>query len=358
MTRLTIGVLAHNEEAIIGNLIGDLKNQSVVRNPAAGLDIHLCIVANGCTDGTVETSRSCLADASFPDHVQWDVFDLKPPSKTNAWNVFVHDISPEDSDVLLFMDSDIRLPQPDIIERSLQELHTNRSAWIVSDEPKNVFPPGSGWSVTRFLSERFGRKPGRGKASLCGQFYCARASRIREITLPTGLLSQDGFIRAMVLTSALTEPEQIERISILPNAFHLHPAYTTVSSRFRYEKRQMMSTTVYNYIYALLNDMPKSLSDRMAEIRRLNRTDPAWVAKLVRENCRDRTFVVPLDFAFRRARRLRPFTLAKITRLIAVIPALAFDILVAWRASSELRQNAIGDVEANQGRFKIRGPTA
>lgn len=354
LTNLTIGVLAHNEASIITELLHDVLAQSIVQVQSKGVSVHICVVANGCTDTTSDVARSFLSQADLPEHVGFDVFDLDMPSKTNAWNQFVHALSPKDADHLLFLDADIKLPQLDIIERSVEALQNDPELWIVSDEPKNVFPADSGFSVLKFVSQFYQRKPGRGKASMCGQFYCANATRLRQITLPIGLLSQDGFIRAMVLTSCLTEDEQLRRILVLKDAHHLHPAYTKLSGRFRYEKRQMMSTTVYGFIYAFLNSMPPSMETRMAEVARLNEGEPSWVARLVEEECHGRAFVVPWRVPVRRLQRLRPINLRKLPKVLAAIPVVVFDTVVAFAASRELRRNAIGDPSRNKDRFTFR----
>src|SRR6056297_2338109 len=113
MTKLTIGILAHNEANVIGNLLQDVSRQSILQSGAEGVEVQICVVPNGCTDATSETSRRVLTDLNLPEHVTWQVVDVEQPSKTNAWNVFVHEIAAEDADYLLFLDADISLPQTD-----------------------------------------------------------------------------------------------------------------------------------------------------------------------------------------------------------------------------------------------------
>lgn len=354
MTKLTIGILAHNEANVISTLLRDVSRQSVLQSGFDGVEVQICVVPNGCDDATAETSRRVLTDLKLPEHVTWQVVEVGQPSKTNAWNVFVHEIAPDDADYLLFLDADISLPQTDIIERSIATLEAHPSAWVASDQSRNVFPDGSGPSFMKLMAPMVAGTVSGGGHSICGQFYCARAQKLKQITLPVGLLSQDGFIRAMVLTSALTEPEQLDRVRLVPGAYHLHPAYTKLSSRFRYEKRQAMSTTVYTFVYQLLNRLPPSLDDRMAEIKRLNETRPNWVADIVNSETAKSMLPVPRRYVFKRVRQLQVPLWKAFLKKPVLIPAVMFDMFVCWRASIELKTQSIGTFETNKGRFKIR----
>jgi len=354
LTKLVIGVLAHNEAKVVGNLLSDLSQQSVFQADFKGLEVEICVVPNGCKDRTADISRSILESLDFPDHVIWKVEEIEQAGKTNAWNVFVHDLAPEDADYLLFLDADISLPQTDIIERSIATLEAHPDAWIASDESRDVFPEDAGLSFMKIVSPMVAGTAGGQGPSICGQFYCARAARLRQITLPVGLLSQDGFIRAMVLTSGLTEPEQLARIRSVPGAYHLHPAYTKLSSRFRYEKRQAMSTTVYTYVYDILNTLPPTFEERMKEIKRLNKDDPDWLARVVQKECSKTSFPVPRRYVLKRMKNLRGDFISSARKTPVILPALAFDIFVGWRASRELKKNALGGAAQNANRFTVR----
>jgi glycosyltransferase involved in cell wall biosynthesis len=351
---LVIAVLAHNEADVIGVLLQDVVRQTVFTPGHSGLKITVCIVPNGCSDATAESARTLLGQMDFPAHVHWDVTEVAPASKTNAWNVFVHDIAPDDADYFLFLDADIRLPQQDIIERTVACLEQHPDAWAVSDKIVNVFPEDSGFSLMKLASSALSKTATGDRAGICGQFYCARAERLKRITLPRGLLSQDGFIGAMIVSSALCEPSDPDRIKGVPDAYHLHPAYTKLSQRFRYEKRQAMSTTVYTFIYDMMLDLPPDMDDRMDRIRQLNVEEPDWVEKLVIQRCSGRWFVVPSDYVFKRLKRLRHFWRTSWKKTPWILAATVFDIWVGISASHELRTKAIGSVERNSDRFKIR----
>lgn len=354
MKKLVVGILAYNEGDVIAGLLEDLVRQSVMKPGFEGVATRICVVPNGCSDDTAQVSRDTLKGLSLADHVSWDVTEVATPGKTNAWNHFVHQVVDDDADYILFLDADIRLPQQDIIERSLDMLEARREAWIVSDQAKNVFFDTSASAMMKVLTYFLAGTANDSASGICGQYYCARAERLKQITLPAGLLSQDGFIGAMVLTSALSEPPNEARVQRVPDAYHLHPAYTSVSSRFRFEKRQAMSTTVYTFIYEFLHSLPPSLNARMAEIKRLNGAEPDWVARLVKAKCADTVFPVPARYILKRIKMLPKLRAKGVLRAPFAIVALPFDFWVGLRASLELKSKAIGDTKSNAGRFRIR----
>lgn len=355
MNQLFIGILAHNEAGVIGRLLQDLSQQSVMQTGFTGLSVHICIVPNGCTDTTAQTSRVALAGLDLPKHVEWSVVELEPAGKTSAWNAFVHEISPDDADYLLFLDADVSLPQHDLIERSVAMLVDYPEAWVVSDESRNVFPEGSGPSLMKFLAPLFAATASGKPSGICGQFYCARARRLKSLVLPAGLLSQDGFIRAMILTSALTTTEELNRIQRVPDAYHLHPAYATLSRRYRYEKRQMVSVVVFRSVYKFLRTLPNTYEERMSEIHRLNSVDPNWVSRVVQSDSTESMMALPKRQVFNRFDRWRerPWP-----RRIAMAPivflAMLFDVFVCLRAAAELRSVPISNATKDGNRFRIR----
>ena len=78
---VSIGILAHNEERDIGGLFSDLAAQTLVSNALQSLDIH--VVANGCTDNTVEVSNQSLASPTFQrNHIRTLVHAVERAGKS------------------------------------------------------------------------------------------------------------------------------------------------------------------------------------------------------------------------------------------------------------------------------------
>lgn len=355
MTRLSIAFLAHDEADRLPAALADLRAQTVFGGDAGAAPAEIVVVANGCTDDTAEAARRAFARLGFPAHVRCRVVDLPTPGKTNAWNVFVHELLDPAAEVVCMLDADIRMPQPDLIARALRALGAAPDARVASDVSVKDFGDLPRLHPMRLLNLAFERPGGGGGgAGFCGQFYCIRAEFLRRLVLPIGLLSQDGFLRAMILTEGLTRPENMGRIVTPPGAFHLHPAYTRLSQIYRFQKRQAIGTAIYLLIYRELERMPPSLDARMAEIRRRNAEDPGWVSDLIAERARDPENFVPRSYVRRMLETMRRARGLQRLKWLLAPAGLAFDAAVARAADAELRRRAVGSLEANRGKFRIR----
>jgi glycosyltransferase involved in cell wall biosynthesis len=181
----SLAVFAHNESGRIRAAL-----ESIVR-AAGGRDVEVFVLANGCTDSTVDEVRTCA-------NVLSDLWlaEIELGDKANAWNVYVHDlVTPEraqEIETYFFMDGDVTL-EPDalvLLAAALSEVPSARAA--------------GGMPAT-----------GRDKASwrdrmvkngvLAGNLYALRGSfveclRQRHIRLPVGLIGEDIFVSWLVAT--------------------------------------------------------------------------------------------------------------------------------------------------------------
>lgn len=352
--RLVIAIIAHNEADEIGPFLSDLRRQTVFDQSFEIDSTDVFIVANGCSDNTAEHAEARFTSLAFPERSRLRIVEIPAPSKTNAWNVFMHTCLPADADFVVMMDADVRLPQPDLIARSIAALEAHPEAMVASDVSIKDFRRTSRANLFRYLWTAF-ENFDTSRAKFCGQFYCARAHFLRDVALPIGLLSQDGFLRAMILTSGLTHPEDLQRIYDVPGAQHLHPAYSRLSSIFRYQKRQAIGTAIYLMIYAELETMPSDFTKRMNEIRRRNAENPDWVAQLIANRSAAVHRLVPDSYRWRKLDVLQDTGSKRWLKWFALLPSLAFDLWVARCAEAELRSGGVGSVKRNQGKFKIRG---
>lgn len=352
-TKISIGIIAHNEASSIREVLSDVLNQTALKS--GKFSVEVLVIANGCTDNTAELTESFLCSARKPDNVEYRIIREEIPSKTNAWNVFVHKEQSTDSEYTVLMDADIRITQPKLIENFVEYLEDNEDTNVVLGESRKLFKTEGKPSPFRSIRKLLSGTITHGGPGFCGQLYCARASEIRKIVLPVGILSQDGFLRAMFLTSGLTTPERFNHIQVLPGCFHLHPDYASVSSLFRYEKRQAIGTAIYRIIYAKMNTMKASYAHRMAEIRQLNATDPDWVKALVSAKIESGERLISNRYIFRSVSAIRHRRgWRKLVSIPFVFLVLPFDMLVCWRAERELRSGSIGSLRGNTGKFKVR----
>ena len=315
--RLSIGVIARNEEDVIEDCLESLFEQSLFRELARrNLKCEVLCLANGCTDKTVSIARACFERHS-QNHPHRDTFicrvlDLEERGKLTTWNHFVHQASAREARFLVQMDGDILLHNPDTLWNLYRGLVQHPEAVVSVDEPiKDVaFHRRRTWRDRLSLGGSAMTRSGR--AQMTGQLYCIRAATARNIYMPRDLTAcEDGFIKWLVCTDFFTGQYREERILQVANASHIFEAYTSLPGILRNQKRQMIGQTM---IHLLLDQhLPKINLEQKRNLatylQERDASEPAWLARLVAEHLRTRRFYqlfpgIP-GFAFRRWRQTR-----------------------------------------------------
>jgi glycosyltransferase involved in cell wall biosynthesis len=340
-TRLGIGILAHNEAKRLPALVTSLFEQSILaKRPSWCSGIEVACVPNGCTDNTAAMAKRCLAEAvqrAGDPGVAYVVDELPMPGKANAWNHCVHHVL-SDCDYLCFLDADIAFADDQTIARTLAVLLEDPRACVATDLPVKAAGGGhKGWLAT--LSRYFSRATPPGPTEICGQFYCARASILRDIWLPAGLPVEDGFLRAMVITDQFRRPEDPGRIVRAEHAFHFFEAKTDLGSLWRHKKRLMIGTTINVLLFQYLWQHAGAQGAGQLLRERLQK-DPAWLSDYLAEKSGRQAWVVPWGHVFRRLAELRstPFFPAA-RRAPMAAAATAIDVLAAISANREIKRN-------------------
>lgn len=141
------------------------------------------LIANGCTDKTVDTAKSIKSKFGFE---QLHIIELALGDKCNAWNTYVHDLA-DDVDVHFFTDADVQF-SPHCFEKMTDKLTgVGEETVIIAGMPL------SGRNVDFYRSLVIER------ACFFGNLYGMRHSfieRIREVPfyLPIGLNWIDSFL--------------------------------------------------------------------------------------------------------------------------------------------------------------------
>ncbi len=279
MNKISIGILAHNEEQTIPAVLKDLAVQD--RIPGMADPLEVLVVVNGSKDQTAEKARQ-IAEQISPV-MKWDfrVVELARAGKDNAWNLFVHEYSRPDADILILMDADIRLPQIDTLSRLVTSLEKNPEALASVDEPVKSIAMHKGHDLRGHLSVAASRVSAAGPPKLCGQLYAARAEALRNIFLPLPLLVEDGFIKAMLTTDGFSRPERSSALVRAPGAYHLYEAESSLKNLFRHERR-IIAGTLCNII--LFEYLRKCVSQGLSParvIRQNNEQDQDWLRSLI-----------------------------------------------------------------------------
>ncbi|WP_045215631.1 glycosyltransferase [Desulfonatronovibrio magnus] len=282
MNKISIGILAHNEEQTIPAVLKDLAAQDKI--PGMADQLEVVVVVNGSSDQTAENARK-TAEKIKPV-MKWDfrVVELARAGKDNAWNLFVHEYSRPDAEILILVDADIRLPQIDTLSRLVKSLEKNPGALASVDEPVKSIAMDKGHDLRGHLSVAASRVSAAGPPKLCGQLYAARSEALRNIFLPLPLLVEDGFIKAMLTTDGFSRPERNNALVRAPGAYHLYEAESSMKKLFRHERR-IIAGTLCNII--LFEYLRKCVSQGLLPaqiIRQNNEQDKDWLRTLIAGN--------------------------------------------------------------------------
>ena len=327
-----LGIFAHQEEDTIGTILSDLVAQSALGDP--GIDLRIVVVANGCTDGTVRAAEA-FRDAQPPDiAARIQVADLPLGGKSRAFNTFVHDISRPEAAYLVFCDADIRLVRTDVLARMLTGLRSTPAQQVFVSRPiKDVnhfaLPVGP---VARLIASG-GDGLADWRTAICGQLYAMRTGAARAIHLPVGLPVEDGFVRAMVLTDLLTNPEDLARIDGDPYVFHVYESIRTPGALVRHQARIVTGSAVNEAIFRHMRRVAPELGASRRLLEESARAD-GWLDRVLREELpRAPHGYVPFHFLFWRLTALRGRRWWRPRTLAVTAAGFALDS-VAWVQAS------------------------
>ena len=341
MDVLSIGILAHDEAAIIDRTIASLAAQSILDSAyaaALGLGaVEILVVPNGCSDDTGPVAAAALA--RMPAHVAASVRELAEAGKSNAWNRFVHELARPDATLLLLMDADIEFASNDVVERLVRRLGEAPAAAVATDRAVKDY---RNKRLTPF--DRLSRRVSTQQASdggLCGQLYCGRAEALRRIWLPRGLPVEDGFLAAMLVTDGFTRPSDGRAIACVSDARHFYEPLSDVAAFVRHEARIIVGSVINAWLFTILWEAGKR--EHVGDyVRRRNAEDPDWVeAVCARAKAERGRWLVPEAFVFWRLAPLRAQSLAgKVRHAPVAVAATLAAMPAVLRANAILRRPA------------------
>lgn len=324
--RVDIGVFAHNEGGGIAACLAALQAQDIFARD--GVEARLVVLANGCSDDTVAVARAAGAE----------VADLPQGGKSRTWNRFVHDLSRWDAEVLAFCDADIALPDRGALSRLV--IGAGRQGiWAFNSQPvkDTVYAPEELTALDRVIAAAGGGLDDW-KTAICGQLYAMPAARARAFHLPIGLPVEDGFLRAMVLTDALTAPEDFSRIDG-GDVFHVYASERGIAALVRHQVRIVIGSAINAACFAHLRALPAD--QRGAELVRAA-ADENWLARVIKAQLPRGFGYVPLHFLTKRLARAcaKPRDLLRPKRLLVTILGAGFDLIVYAIAQYRMARGA------------------
>lgn len=324
--KVDIGVFAHDEAQGIAAMVAELGRQDILLTP--DIAARVLILANGCTDGTAAAAER--ASAAIGGRIE--VVDLPEGGKSRTWNRFVHDLSRSDADILIFCDADIELPDPDSLSRLARGLAARPSLWAFNSRPvKDIVHRPEGRSRLDGLIAASAGMLDDWKTAICGQLYAMRADSARSLHLPIGLPVEDGFLRAMILTDALTAPEDTGLIDG-GDVWHVYASERSVGALIRHQTRIVIGSAVNAACFAHLRDLPRRA--RRPELTRAA-GDEEWLRRVIRRRLPTLPWgYVPAHFLFKRLARLaqNPRDLLRPRRVFVAVAGFGFDLIVYLNA--------------------------
>jgi len=296
--QVAIGIVARNEESGLGATLHSLFQQSLFAElNRRDWKCEILCLANGCTDRTAQ-----VAAEVFDTHTRRDpdrsafrarVVELRERGKINAWNRFVHWLSPKEARFLFLMDADILIHRRESLWNMLRALEEDAQAHVAVDRPRKHILFKARKSLWDRLSLAASRLTSCAEAQLCGQLYCIRAAVARNIYLPRDLAAcEDGFIKTLVCTDFLTRPATSRRIRVADGAEHIFEAYPSPAAIVKNQKRQIIGQTILHVLIdGYLKARPLSERVRLADtLEEKDRTDPAWLKRLIRQHLEQTRF--------------------------------------------------------------------
>lgn len=322
--KISIGILAWNEESSIAATIDSIFDQTLLRTPPAACEnIEIICVPNGCSDRTALVAREALnrgIDKVQRSRTTTMTCERQEPSKENAWNHFVHEYSDSEADYLIFVDGDVRIGHPDTLINMVDALERNAQAHISGARTIKHIESKRWKAVSDYISLGASAIRREIPGQFAGCLYCGRAAVLRRFFLPDVLVGEDSFVNAMVNTDLFTRPQGMGRIVTPANASVIFEAYTSVRDVLRNLKRRAVEITINGMLYEELWAQATEETDGGRLMQRWQQQNPNWSSELVRRKIAERgRWIVPTSVIWKWIRRLRLFPWYKAIGLSPVV---------------------------------------
>ncbi|MBD0346438.1 MAG: glycosyltransferase family 2 protein [Coleofasciculus sp. Co-bin14] len=359
---ISIGILAHNESVSISTTLQSLFQQSLFKESDPPKSIEIIVVPNGCTDNTAEVSRTALTELvkqCAQPNVRDQVCEVDQPGKSNAWNLYVHKFSDPAADYLFLMDADIQFLDPNTLRNMIDCLEAAPDLWISVDKPVKDVSLKEKKNLIERLSVQVSKESlGDDNAPpICGQLYCSRAAKLRQIWMPPGLPVEDGFLLAMVTTDLFRSKEDCEWVKRAPSASHIFEAYINIPSLLRHEKRLLVGSTLNAYLFGYLWANCNEQQDAGSLIKHNNEQNPRWLHELIQQAIQENGWwLIPQAFVFRRFEKLKYYhPLKAVLRFPFALLGFLVDLLLCFQANQQIHKGkALGYWGASQRGSLIR----
>lgn len=248
-----IAVFAHNEERNIIRCLQTVK-------AAANQGDECFVLNNGSTDRTGD-----VVAAFIKDDPRFHLVEISVGDKSNAWNVFVHEIKPQAS-VYLFLDGDCWIDEYSF--RALEEaLQISPQANVASALPAAAVSP-------KFRQQMIAAGGVAGNLYALSPDFVHRL-RTLEIYLPVGLVGDDSLVGALACWDLdPTSSWARERVVCCPQAnfyyqrlspFSISDLRLLYRRKIRYSLRRFQNLALRKVLKAQgLKALPRTIEETFA----------------------------------------------------------------------------------------------
>ncbi len=332
MVTVDIGVFAHNEAEGIGRMVNRLAAQDILR--VTDMEVRVLVLANGCRDATVAIAQAAARNGIY-------VVDLAEGGKSRTWNRFVQTISRPEADILVFCDADIEFCDSGALQRLVRGLQARPNLWVLNSKPiKDIVARPEGLSRQDRLIAAAGGGLDDWKTAICGQLYAMPTQTARKFRLPVGLPVEDGFLRAMVLTDALTEAEDFSRIDGSDSVSHIYASERSILALLRHQTRIVVGSAINLACFRFIRTLPEA--ERHQELRRAMVND-RWLPEVIRRQLPQMPYgYVPPHFMVKRLARVLSNRQDRLNpkRILIALFGTCFDVVVYLRAQAAMARGA------------------
>ncbi len=344
--KVSIGILAHNEEASIEIMLRSLFEQTLLSKNVGNIDnLEIIIVANGCNDSTVDVSRNTLkqlADKSSAS-LDWHVYDVGESGKCNAWNLYIHKFSNPESKYLFLADADIRFLNPETLYNMINLLETHKDVWVATDQPVKDISMNDKKNFREKLLLTLPSPFMRNNipSGICGQLYCGRADILRKITMPGELPVEDGFINAMITTNFFSSSPFPHRVQQSSEASHVFEVKTNLFQIICSEKRQFVGNIINGFLFEYFWANCNEKENATFLIQKQMDLNSEWLREFIQAEIKKRGWwLIPNNLLLKRFKFLSNLPIHKaIQKLPVAMMAFILTILIAFSANQEMHKS-------------------
>ncbi len=173
------------------------------------------------------------------------------------------------------------------------------------------------------------------KTAICGSLYAMPSAKARLLHMPVGLAVEDGFLRAMILTDAMTMEEDFSRIDG-GDVFHVFASERSILALIKHQTRIVIGSAINTAVFTALHELPSS-QRRTALANAAGQED--WLPNVIRSQLPRWPFGwIPLHFLTKRVGYIsqQPRKLLHPRHVFVLLMGFGFDLVVYVNAQIKM----------------------